>query len=91
MNALEEGKKIKKQGIIALVLIFTLIGIIATVIMTLVGGIKVLSNDWGNEQLNKDKTLWGILCIVGLIFLLILGPISMIVFGNKVISTYGGK
>ncbi len=85
MDNLELGKKIKKNGIISLVLAFTLIGAVVSVVLTIIGGIKILSTDWQNEQLNKDKTLWGIFCFV------ILGPIAMIVFGGKVVSTLGAS
>ena len=61
---------------------FTLIGSIVTFIFIIMDGIKILGTDWNNQQLNSDKTLWGILCFV------ILGPIASIVFGGKVVSAY---
>lgn len=82
MDFLQEGKKIKKHGIIGLCLLFTLFGSIVTLIFNILDGIKILSTDWNNKELNDSKTLWGIFCFV------ILGPIASIVFGGKVVSAY---
>ncbi len=80
MSELELGKAIKKRGIIGLVLIFTIIGVFVTIILTIINGIKILSTDWKDQQLNNDKTIWGIFSFF------LLGPIAGIIFGNMVVN-----
>ncbi len=80
MSQLEMGKKIKKHGIIGLILLFTLVGSIVSAIFCIIDGIKILTTKWDDKEIEDSKTLWGILCFV------ILGNISSIVFGNKVVN-----
>ena len=76
MDLLKQAKGIKKKGIIGLILFFTLIGAIVTFILDIICGIKILSTNWKNKELEDQKIIWGIFCFV------ILGPISAIVFGS---------
>ncbi len=83
MNNLELGKKIKKHGIIEIITCCLIVGFLFAWILIIIDGIKILSTDWGNQQLNNDKTVWGIFTFV------LLGPIAQIVWGNKVINQLG--
>lgn len=76
MNLLEEAKKIKRNGIIGLILFFTLFGIIVTFILDIISAIKILSTNWKYKEIEDQKMIWGILSIV------LLGPIAAIVFGS---------
>lgn len=80
MNLLKEAKKIKTHSIVGIVLLFTLFGIIVTLIFEIIDGIKILTLDWQDEELNNDKTLWGIFTIV------LLGPIASLIFSIKAIK-----
>ena len=73
MDLLSEAKEIKKFGIIGLALCFTLI---APLVMGIICGIKILTNDWKNKKLENERLIWGIFCFV------ILGCISAIIFGS---------
>ena len=73
---IEEAAKIKKLSIVAIVLIFTIIGIFVTIIISIILGVKIISIDWKNQEINNDKILWGLLT------LLLLGPISSLIFAN---------
>lgn len=73
MDLLLEAKKIKKFGIIGVALFFTLI---VPLVMEIICGIKILTNDWKNKKLENERLIWGIFCFV------ILGCISAIVFGS---------
>ena len=73
MDLLLEAKKIKKFGIIGLVLFIT---IIVPFVMRIICGIKILTNDWKNKKLENERLIWGIFCFV------ILGCISAIIFGS---------
>ena len=77
MELFKKAKGIKIRAIVGIVLIFTLIGIIASLIISLIDGIIILSTDWNNKELNDSKLLWGLLT------LLLLGPIGSLVFGIK--------
>lgn len=77
MELLKKAKGIKIRSIVSIVLIFTLIGIIASLILCLIDGIIILSTDWNNKELDESKLLWGLLT------LLILGPISSLIFSIK--------
>ncbi len=85
MSKLELGKQIKKRGIIGLVLIFTIIGAIVTLIFDIINAIKILTTDWEDQELNNSKTIWGILSLI------LLGPIATIIFGNMVINKLGNQ
>ncbi len=43
--------------------------------------IKILTTNWRNEKLNNQKTIWGIFSIV------LLGPISSVIFGSMASKT----
>lgn len=73
MDLLSEAKKIKKFGIIGVALCFTLI---VPLVMEIICGIKILTNDWKNKKLENERLIWDIFCFV------ILGCISAIVFGS---------
>ncbi len=73
---IDEAAKIKKISIVGIVLIFTIIGFFVTIIISIILGIKIISTDWKNEEINNDKLLWGLLT------LLLLGPISSLIFAN---------
>ncbi len=51
---------------------------IAAIVLDIICGIKILSTDWKDNDLNNDKTVWGILTFV------ILGGIASLIFANKV-------
>lgn len=59
--------------IMALVIVIA----IATIVLDIICGIKILATDWKNNDLNNDKTVWGILTFV------ILGGIASLIFANK--------
>ncbi len=59
--------------IMALVIAVT----ITIIILNIICGIKVLATDWKDNDLNNDKTLWGVLTFV------ILGGIASLVFSLK--------
>lgn len=82
---LQEAQKIKKRGIIGLILFFTLIGAIVTFVFDIINGIKILSTNWNNKELDDCKTIWGIFSFI------ILGPIAAIVFGNKAVQALQGQ
>ena len=73
---IDEAAKIKKISIVGIVLIFTIIGFFVTIIISIILGIKIISTDWKNQEINNDKLLWGLLT------LLLLGPISSLIFAN---------
>ena len=50
---------------------------ITIIILNIICGIKVLATDWKDNDLNNDKTLWGVLTFV------ILGGIASLVFSLK--------
>lgn len=77
---LKDGKAMKTRNIIGIVLIFTLIGIFASVIISLIDSIKIITTDYKNQELNDDKLLWGILGLV------LLGNIACLIFASKMIS-----
>ena len=74
----------KTTSIIAIVLFFTIIGTIISIVLTIVQAIKTLATDWNDKTLNNDKILWGLLS------LMILGPIATLVFGSKIMEAYSG-
>lgn len=82
MEELNKLKKMRTRSIVGIVLIFTLFFAIVSVILAIVDGIIILSNDWEKEKLNKDKILWGVLCLV------VLGNVSSLVFSIKGINLY---
>lgn len=75
MDLIKEAKGIKTKGIIGLVLLFTLIGAIVTFIFNIICCIKIMTTDWKNKEIEDNKIIWAVLCIV------LLGPISAIIFG----------
>ena len=77
---IDEATKIKTLSIVGIVLIFTIIGIFVTVIISIVLGVKIISIDWQNKQINDDKLLWGLLT------LLLLGPISSFIFATTALD-----
>ena len=50
--------------------------------LNLVLGIIILATDWKNEEINNNKILWGILTLV------LLGPISSLIFSIQSINIY---
>ena len=54
MDLLNEAKKIKTHSIIGIVLIFTIIGMIVTLIFEIIDGIKILTLDWQDTELNDE-------------------------------------
>ena len=79
---LAEAKKIRTQSIVGIVLFFTLIGTIVSCILALVDGVKILSKEWENPEIDDDKLLWGLLTLLGLL------NIGSLVFANKAIEAY---
>ncbi len=79
---LAEAKKIRTQSIVGIVLFFTLIGTIVSCILALVDGVKILSKEWENPEIDDDKLLWGLLTLLGLL------NIGSLVFANKAIEVY---
>ncbi len=72
---------------ISLVLLITFVVISSILLLAaetigFVISIKILSIKWEDEELEKSKETWGML---GIFFL---GPISALVFGNKIINKY---
>lgn len=57
-------------------LILILVTLILVFVMEITCVIKILATDWKNSDLNSQKAIWGVLCIV------VLGPISAIIFGT---------
>ncbi len=80
MDQLALAKSIKKKGIIGLILIFTLIGAIVTLILDIICGVKIISTNWKNKEVENSKVIWGVFCFV------ILGPISAIIFGSIAVN-----
>lgn len=78
---LKEGKSMKIRNIIGIVLVFTLIGMIASFVISLIDSIKILTKSYKDQKLEEEKLLWGILS------LLILGNIGCLVFACKMIAT----
>ncbi len=79
---LAEAKKIKRHSIIGIVLFFTLIGVIVSLILALVDGVKIISKEWGNVEVDDDKLLWGLLTLIAL------HNIASLIFANKAIEIY---
>jgi len=77
---IDEASRIRTLSIVGIVLIFTVIGIFVTIIISIVLGIKILSINWKDEEINNDKLLWGLLT------LLVLGPISSLIFANTTLN-----
>ncbi len=77
MEFLKQVESIRTKSIISLVLIFTLFGIIASFVLDIINAIAILTTDWENEELNSDRTIWGILTLV------VLGPIASLIFASK--------
>lgn len=67
-------KKIKTESIISLVLFFTIIFTIVSLVLTIVASVRILSTTWNNKEVEDSKIIWGILSI------LILGPIGTLIF-----------
>ncbi|MGL4951408.1 MAG: hypothetical protein ACRC4L_00320 [Mycoplasma sp.] len=84
----EQIKKInsiKTTSIIATILLFTIIGIIASTIMALIDSISILTTTWDEPEVEKDKTLWGVLGIT------ILGPIATLIFSIQALKVVESK
>lgn len=79
---LELLKKIKTSSIVSLVLIFTLIGAIVTIVLDIINAIRILSTTWVRQDVEDNKLIWGIFTII------ILGPISSLIFACSSISKY---
>ena len=82
---LEQGLSMKKLSIIGIVLFFTIIGIIPSVIIAIVLAIKILTSDYKDEELNSEKMIWGLLS------LLLIGNIASLIFANKIIEKSNNK
>lgn len=80
MNLYQEAKSVRTKSIVAFFIFFTIIGAIVTFILNIMVGIKILTTDWKNEELNSSKTIWGILCFI------FLGPIAGWIFGQKAVN-----
>lgn len=85
MDLEKKAQGLKVRGIVGIVLIFTLIGAIVSLIFAIMDSITILTTDWKNEELNNSKTLWGILG------LLILGNIATLIFGINALKAYKGN
>lgn len=79
---LELLKKIRTSSIVSLVLIFTIIGVIATIVLDIINAIRILSTIWVRQDVEDNKLIWGIFTII------ILGPISSLIFACISISKY---
>ncbi|MDK2819331.1 MAG: hypothetical protein KFW07_00690 [Mycoplasmataceae bacterium] len=75
-----KGKSMKNRNILGIVLWFTIIGAIVSIIISLIDAIIILSTDFKNKELNDEKILWGVLSLV------LLGNIACLIFANKMIS-----
>ncbi len=76
---------IKILAIISLCLIPLVViplGGIIIIFINIVSAIIILATDWKNKEINNNKTIWGILT------LLLLGPISSLVFSIQSINIY---
>ncbi len=65
-----------------LLLIISWLLVIVPSIISFVSAIIILATDWKNKEINNNKTIWGILT------LLLLGPISSLVFSIQSINIY---
>ena len=74
MEQLNKLKYIKTKSIIGLVLFFTLIGSIFTFILDIINAVEIISTKWKNKEVEESKVIWGIFTII------ILGPISSLIF-----------
>ncbi|MGL5590906.1 MAG: hypothetical protein ACRDCH_02440 [Metamycoplasmataceae bacterium] len=79
-NLYYSGKAMKTRNIIGIILWFTVIGAFASLIISLIDSIYILSTDFRNKELNNTKLLWGLLS------LLLIGNIGCLVFANKMMS-----
>lgn len=79
---LELLKKIRTSSIVSLVLIITIIGAIVTIILDIINAIRILSTTWVRPDVEDNKLIWGIFTII------ILGPISSLIFSCSAISKY---
>ncbi|MGL5520059.1 MAG: hypothetical protein ACRDBR_01355 [Metamycoplasmataceae bacterium] len=80
---LKRGEEMKKLSIVSIVLYCLFILILPLVIgsiIALVYSIKIISDNYYDESLEKDKILWGLLGI------LVIGPIATLIFANKMIE-----
>ena len=77
--------------VVALVAIIIIYGL-STLIISIVMIVKIASNDWLDKELNNAKTVYW---VVSLVFTVIdipfVGPITWIIWGNKVKSTLTKK
>ncbi len=80
MEQVKKLKSIRTKSIIALVLIFTIIGAIVTFILDIINAIQILSTNWSNKEVEESKIVWGIFTII------ILGPISSLVFSCSALN-----
>lgn len=81
-NQLQLLKKIRTTSIVSLVLIFTIIGAIVTLILDIINAIRILSTTWIRPDVDNSKIIWGIFTVI------ILGPISSLIFSCMAISKY---
>ncbi|MGL5357636.1 MAG: hypothetical protein ACRDA7_02460 [Metamycoplasmataceae bacterium] len=77
---LKRGEEIKKLSIVSIVLYCLIFSSIIGWIIALVYSIKIISDNYYDENLEKDKILWGLLGI------LVIGPIATLIFANKMIE-----
>ncbi|MDE5617281.1 MAG: hypothetical protein K2I36_00295 [Ureaplasma sp.] len=75
-------KNIRTTSIISLVLIFTLIGAIVTLVLDIINAIRILSTKWVKQEIENNKLIWGIFTII------VLGPISSLIFSCIAINKY---
>lgn len=84
-NIKSELTKMRNLSIIGICLALTVFGFVGTIAIQIICGIKILSNDWKDEELNEQKLIWGILSFVGL------GCISSLIFSCIGISNIEKK
>ncbi len=80
-DLLQRGTSMRNRNILGIVLFFTIIGTIPSLIISLIDSIVILSTTYKDENLNEEKTLWGLLSLI------ILGNIGCLVFATKMIDT----
>lgn len=80
MDLYQRAKSIRTKSIWACFIWLTIVGILVTMVLSIVVGVQILSTDWKNKELDDSKTIWGILCFI------FLGPIAGWVFGSKAVN-----
>ncbi len=68
---------IKTYSIVTIILCCLFIGFLYSWLTDIIYGIIILSTDWKNEELNNRRTVFGVFTII------LLGPISSLIFSIK--------